>query len=348
MEPGRDWPEDELEAVASCPACAERRRAPLYAGLRDRLLATPGRWDLWRCKSCGSAFLDPRPTPASIGRAYGERYMTHARPAVDEMPEGAVATLRRRLLHGYLNARYGYRLADGLRAGRAVLPLVPRARARTEQFIRNLRFVDERPRLLDVGCGNGAFLARMRELGWEVQGIDVDRQALAEARFAGLPVREATISDLEPEPGRFDGITLGHVVEHLHDPLDSLARLRFLLRPGGMLWLGTPNIEAAGHRVFGLSWLALDPPRHLVLFSAAGLARLLNAAGFERVEQRPPPPGARWVFRPSLAIERGRNPLDEEPRLPLRLRIRQAAAELAAIRDPRAAEELDFAAWAPG
>ncbi len=344
--PAGDWPADDLEAVPQCPVCAGTRRARLYHGLRDRLLPTPGRWDLWRCGSCGSAFLDPRPTQASIGAAYGADYMTHERPSPEVAP-GRIAALRRRLLHGYLNARYGYTLADGIGAGGALIPLLPGARPRTERFIRNLRFSGERPRLLDVGCGNGAFAGQMQELGWQAEGIDVDRRALAEGRAAGLPVRDATIADLDPEQGRFDAITLGHVIEHLHEPGDALAALRALLRPGGMLWLATPNVEATGHRVFGPSWHALDPPRHLILFSGTGLRRLLEQAGFDRVQQRRPPPGARWSFPPSLAIERGLNPLAEEPPLPVRLRLRRLVAELAGRRSPRSEEELIFAAWAP-
>ena len=347
IEPAGDWPAAELEAVSACPVCAETRRSPLYSGLRDRLLPTPGRWDMWRCGGCGSAFLDPRPTQASMGRAYGADYMTHEPPA-GGAAAGGIATLRRRLLHGYLNARFGYALADGIRAGRVLIPMLPGGRARTERFIRNLRLAGERPRLLDVGCGNGAFVGQMHALGWQAEGIDVDRQALAEGHAAGLPVREGTIRDLDPEQRRFDAITLGHVIEHLHDPRESLAALRSLLRPGGMIWLATPNVEATGHRVFGSSWHALDPPRHVVLCSGGGLRGLLDAAGFERVEQRRPPPGARWNFPPSLAIQRGLNPLTEEPPLPAHLRARRLAAELAGRRHPRSEEELIFAAWAPG
>ena len=347
IEPAGDWPAKDLEAVSACPVCSDTRRSPLHGGLRDRLLPTPGRWDLWRCGNCGSAFLDPRPTQASMGGAYGADYMTHARPP-GTAPHGGIAALRRRLLHGYLNARYGYALADGLGAGRVLIGLLPGARSRTERFIRNLRFAGERPRLLDVGCGNGAFVGQMQALGWRAEGIDVDRRALAEGRAAGLPVREATIGDLDSEQGRFDAITLGHVIEHLHEPRESLAALRSLLRPGGMVWLATPNVEATGHRVFGPNWHALDPPRHVVVFSGAGLRRLLDAAGFDRVEQRRPPPGARWNFPPSLAIERGLNPLVEQPPLPARLRVRCLAAELAGRRRLRSEEELIFAAWAPG
>jgi SAM-dependent methyltransferase len=345
IEPAGDWPAGRLERVPACPACGGERRAPLYRGLRDRLLPTPGRWDLWSCGDCGSAYLDPRPDPESIGEAYGAGYVTHEPAAANGVPAGAVGRFRRRVLHGYLNRRFGYELGDGIGLGRAVVPLLPDATARTERLIRNLSFGGPRPRLLDVGCGNGGFLAQMRELGWEVEGIDVDRAALEHARATGVSVREATISDLDPGRERYDAITLGHVIEHLHDPPDALRRLRDLLTPGGMLWLATPNVEALGHRLFRDSWFALDPPRHLVLFSPRGLGGALRDAGFARVEQRPSPAGARWLFPPSVAIERGLNPLDGDPPLPRAVNARRVLAELAAKRRPEVAEELIFAAW---
>ena len=345
VKPAGDWPAAELEHVSACPACGAEGRAPLHSGLRDRLLRTPGRWELWRCSDCGSAFLDPRPTDRSIGAAYGEDYVTHEPPGDHAAAVGAVARLRRRLLHGYLNARFGYSLPAGLAAGRVVIPMIPDARARTERFIRNMAFTGDQHRLLDVGCGNGDFLVQMRGFGWAGEGLDVDSRALAEARAAGLRVREGTIDALDPQQDRFDAITLGHVIEHVHDPRSTLEQIRTLLRPGGMVWLATPNITALGHAGFGPDWYGLDPPRHLVLFSPAGLRRLLESAGFARVEQRRPPPGARWMFPPSLAIRRGRNPLDGWPSLPLGLKLRRLAVEASARRRPELEEELTFAAW---
>ena len=347
IEPAGDWPAERLEAVPACPACGGERRTPLHEGMRDRLLPSPGIWTLWSCGDCGSAYLDPRPDEASIGEAYGAGYLTHEPGAANGAPAGAVARLRRRVLHGYLNRRFGYRLGDGLAIGRAIVPLLPDARVRTERLIRNLSFPGGRGRVLDVGCGNGEFLAQMRTLGWEVEGIDVDTEALAHARAAGVPVREATLSDLDPGRERFDAITLGHVIEHLHDPRGALARVRTLLRPGGMAWLATPNVEALGHARFGPSWFALDPPRHLVLFSSRGLRDALRDAGFARVEQRPAPAGARWLFPPSVAIERGRDPRADHPPLPAGLRARRLLADLSAKRRPQLGEELIFAAWTP-
>lgn len=341
------WPDADLESVRACPACRSSERTLLYGGLQDRIVSAPGDWSLWRCGSCGTAYLDPRPTEASIGRAYGDDYVTHE-PPVDRSGGGTLVRARRRLLNGYLNRRYGYSLEPALAAGEWIVPRLPWAAVRTDRWIRHLHPRPGARRLLDFGCGNGEFLLQMRGLGWNVRGLDFDPDAVAEARAAGLSVELGSLDRLDPEVDLFDAITLGHVVEHLHDPLSVLARARRLLRTGGMIWMATPNVQALGHRLFRESWFGLDPPRHLVLFNAESLPRLLREAGFERVEVLPPVPGARWLFPPSHAIARGRHPLKEVAPLPPALRVRAVLAELAARRRPELAEELIVAGWAPG
>jgi SAM-dependent methyltransferase len=88
--------------------------------------------------------------------------------------------------------------------------------------------------------------------------------------------------DEAPHPAdSFDAVTLSHVIEHLHDPVESLAACLRLLKPGGQIWVATPNVEGLGHRRFGRDWFGLDPPRHLVIFTRRALDRALRSAGFE-------------------------------------------------------------------
>jgi 2-polyprenyl-3-methyl-5-hydroxy-6-metoxy-1,4-benzoquinol methylase len=143
----------------------------------------------------------------------------------------------------------------------------------------------------------------MQELGWDAHGLELDAGAVGRAREAGLQVRQAVMADLAPEiDGMFDYITIGHAIEHVHDPAASLAAVRSVLAPGGSLWLATPNMRSLGQRVFRSRWRALDPPRHLVLFTPESLARALTDAGFDEVKMVRPIASATWNVRESARV----------------------------------------------
>jgi 2-polyprenyl-3-methyl-5-hydroxy-6-metoxy-1,4-benzoquinol methylase len=135
----------------------------------------------------------------------------------------------------------------------------------------------ERGKVLDVGCGNGAFLARMKLLGWQCTGIETDPLAAQFARDSfGLNVREGTLGDAGFSDDSFDVVTLSHVIEHVHSPQDLLMQCRRVLKPGGKLVVLTPNILSLGHRIFGRAWRGLEPPRHLQSFHPNALRQVVE------------------------------------------------------------------------
>jgi SAM-dependent methyltransferase len=329
------WPAEELEPVSRCPACGASERTLLHDGLRDRtFFSAPGRWRLVRCERCRSAYLDPRPTEESMGRAY-RSYFTHGEDPGAEPPGG----LRRALVHGHLAARWGYPPPRGKAIGAAAARLLPTRGALADRWVRHLPAVPG-GRLLDVGSGSGAFVAQMRRLGWEAEGIEPDGAAVEVARRAGLPVTAGTLADMDDgaRDGGYDAVTLSHVIEHLHDPAAALDTVRRLLRPGGRLWIATPNVQAGGHREFGPDWLALDPPRHLVLFAPDALTELVRARGFDGVERPRPSPEASLTYPASAAIAAGRPPT--EPVRTPGVRARAWRANRAAAAEPAVAEEI--------
>ena len=287
-----DWPAEDLETVPCCPVCASRDRATLHRALRDRAFAiAPGEWTLVRCRSCDSAYLDPRPSAASLPRAYSGAYYTHVPPQPEPAPAGIAARVRRALRNGYANARFGLSLEPAAAVGAPLVRALPPLRARIDRFFRHVALPHRGARLLDVGCGNGEFVLRARDLGWSAAGIDIDPAAVEVARSAGLDVQCMTVAQAARRDSRsWDAVFASHVLEHVYDPPAFLRHARDLLRPGGVLWLATPNLLASGHARFGPFWLGLDPPRHLVLFTRASLEAAVAAAGFG--ELRFPAPGA--------------------------------------------------------
>ena len=333
------WPEADLERVPACPVCGEAGRVLLHDGLTDRLRDTaPGRWSLQRCTSCGSGYLDPRPTPATIARVYGSEYETHTPPADVEAPLGdsAFARLRRRARNGYLNRRWGYAVQPDSPLGWLASALPP-LRAETDRAFRHLHLPEPGAPLLAVGCGNGASVVHMAAYGWDAEGHEIDPDARAQARAAGARVPEVPLEELAAErAGHYAAVTLSHVIEHVHEPVAFLATLRRLLRPGGVLWLATPNLGATGHRRYGRDWFALEPPRHLVLFTRGSMARALGAAGFDDVAFHTPWAGAGGLLDASRDLQAGRRPdvLTPGSRVP----------DLVSLLQPGRAEEMTVTA----
>lgn len=138
-------------------------------------------------------------------------------------------------------------------------------------------------RALDIGCGRGVLLARLRAMGWDVWGIEPDAEAAAAAeRAVGLPGRIARCPAEEATypPAFFHLVTLTHSLEHLDEPLAVLTRVRRWLRPDGVLRVRVPDIGSAEARLFGHLWHGLDVPRHRHHFTASTLTLLLARAGF--------------------------------------------------------------------
>ncbi|MFL5322276.1 MAG: class I SAM-dependent methyltransferase, partial [Myxococcaceae bacterium] len=101
-----------------------------------------------------------------------------------------------------------------------------------------------------------------------------------------LQLIRAPLEDAAPKLGKFDVITLWHVLEHLHTPVETLRKLSELLNPGGALIISVPNFQSVQSQVFGGSWFHLDPPRHLLHFEPGTLSETLSRAGFQLDRER--------------------------------------------------------------
>ena len=196
--------------------------------------------------------------------------------------------------------------------------------------------------MLDIGCGNGSLLWQMRSLGWEVSGVEPDSKSAKEAQSAGLDVR-AELWPSEPWPEEhFDAITLFHVMEHLHDPVQTLADCWKLLKPGGQIVIATPNYEACGREYFGPDWRGLEIPRHLVLFTEKSLWKAMEKSGFAVSRPVRPNLNARAMFKISANLRRNRQPSpSDRPEISnLQLKWLAFKADAATRADPRRTEEL--------
>jgi 2-polyprenyl-3-methyl-5-hydroxy-6-metoxy-1,4-benzoquinol methylase len=268
--------------------------------------------------------LNPRPDEESIKQFYPDEYEWYQPPERHQSRWKGTQQHLRRLVMSYY-----YGNPPALKSWRdKLLAMVAAPCLRsTGDAMTALPYVGE-GRLLDFGCGSGWYAHRMRELGWQVTGMDFNAQVAAQVRQRfGIPVVAGSLPHPEIRANSFDVITMGAVLEHVHRPHEVVAAAARALRPGGYLMVAVPNLASWGFRHFGADWWGLQIPHHLLHFNPATLRRILEMHGLEvRQLQVVGQPG--WMRR-SLATVRQRPENLNRKSLSLRLgRVRLVSSLL--------------------
>jgi SAM-dependent methyltransferase len=139
---------------------------------------------------------------------------------------------------------------------------------------------------LDVGYGAGGLLAIAEGFGWACYGTEVSPRALEYGRKRGWVVTADAGADPRFGKGTFDVVTMIELIEHVTDPLRLLDDAAAWIRPGGLLYLTTPNARSLNRWLLGPAWNVFSPPEHLTIWTTQSLGLALGAAGFRRVRIR--------------------------------------------------------------
>tara|TARA_R110002049_G_scaffold86979_1_gene220772 strand:+ start:8608 stop:9435 length:828 start_codon:yes stop_codon:yes gene_type:complete len=145
-------------------------------------------------------------------------------------------------------------------------------------------YVSGNKTLLDVGAGTGDFLAMARKRGWEIFGVEPS--VLAKRKAAEKNVE--LFGDLNALPkGKFEVITLWHVLEHLPELDQQISKLVGLLSDTGILVVAVPNFKSYDAGYYKEFWAAFDVPRHLWHFSRNSIQSIFARHGMRVVKTKP-------------------------------------------------------------
>lgn len=142
--------------------------------------------------------------------------------------------------------------------------------------------------VLDIGAGGGQLLKEFERLGYTVEGVEPDSDAIARGSDSGLVIYEGTAEALPPEVTgkRYDVATMTHVLEHCVAPELALQNVHGVLRDGGLFYCEVPNCGADYFGRYAQISEMLDVPRHLQFFTRNSLETMARAAGFEVAAHR--------------------------------------------------------------
>jgi 2-polyprenyl-3-methyl-5-hydroxy-6-metoxy-1,4-benzoquinol methylase len=245
-----------------CPICGDVQSRVIVGEVIWRTeIPGPNRYDIVRCCQCDVIAADPMPEPHVL-RAYYENYQ----PTVVDVYRDTKLVEMQSGLWGYL---------------RAFMPS------------------NRQTKVLDYGFGAGAFLKYIAKQGATSFGVDFSEQNISQLtewcskqrlNMTLLNASARTTDDLRDE--RFDLITMLQVVEHLVDPVGTIASLAELQNRGAVLYLECPNqdawfFRAKNHlrRVLRREFMygSVSPPQHVLGFNGKSLRMLLRRCGYRVV-----------------------------------------------------------------
>jgi 2-polyprenyl-3-methyl-5-hydroxy-6-metoxy-1,4-benzoquinol methylase len=163
---------------------------------------------------------------------------------------------------------------------RARFELPAAAAASLERLVQTTESFRHANRWLDVGYGEGGLLSIVQRRGWDCYGTEVSPQALSYGQEQGWTVTDAEDDSLFPRAG-FDVVTMIEFLEHMPAPNKFLQSAARWLRPGGLLYITTPNANSLNRRLLGLQWSIFSPPEHVTILTSRGLRAALAKAGFQ-------------------------------------------------------------------
>jgi SAM-dependent methyltransferase len=228
-----------------------------YLTAQDDLTGKPGDFRFVTCRQCGLVFQNPRLDVERIKDYYDEEYIAH----------------RKKKNWGVLTGFFNY-----------VMDNLDRQK---DRIVRPYVALGPGSEVLDVGCGAGTYLGKVRTLyGAAVTGVDFKDMSHCPG-FEEIEFHCGLFYEQALEQDRFDLVTMWHFLEHDYDPMRSLQKARRVMKPEGRLVVEVPRLDSLTFRLYRRRWPGLQAPQHTALYTREMLLKFVAKAGLEAVDYLP-------------------------------------------------------------
>ncbi len=237
-----------------CPICKSENIAAVLSA-KDNTVSQQN-FVIMHCSNCTARFTQNVPEQENIGTFYAsENYISHSDTQ-----------------EGFINKLY-----------HAIRKITLASKKNLVQKETTLTT----GKILDVGCGTGAFLHTMKNAGWDVTGLEPDEAAREKAK---------SLYNIEPQPSpdlfnfsenKFDAVTMWHVLEHVHQLQQYILQLKKIIAANGKIFIAVPNYTSYDAQLYKETWAAYDVPRHLYHFSPQSMQQLIQQHGLKIKQIKP-------------------------------------------------------------
>jgi SAM-dependent methyltransferase len=249
-------PDQSLFEPVACYYCGESSCHDLVIG-QDDLTGKPGDFQFVTCDTCGLAYQAPRLRVEHIGAYYDDEYIAHRK----ETDWGILTTFFQRGMDKHDREK------DKL----------------VSRYIR----LNSSARVLDVGCGSGSFLQRLRrQYGVDVSGVDF-KDLTHLPFFNQVTFHKGLFYEQDLPSDHYDLLTMWHFLEHDYDPVKTLQTSLRVMKPGGHLVIEVPRLDCVSYRLYRERWPGLQAPQHTVLYTKSMLLKFIERSGLELVDYLP-------------------------------------------------------------
>lgn len=258
----------------NCPICGS---SDISFALKSKdYTVSKNYYEIWECTSCNGRFTQDVPTSETMGAYYkSDQYVSHSDT-----------------YKGLINKIYHIVRKRTLKQKLALL----------QKFS-----VLQKGNLLDIGSGVGAFAAEAKQNGWAVTALEPneDARSIAKEKFNIESFPSHEIFNLPPES--YDGITLWHVLEHVHELQSYVDTFFKLLKKDGVLLIAVPNFTSFDAQKYESYWAAYDVPRHIYHFSPKTMQVLMQKHHLTVIKMLPMKYDSFYVSMLSERYKNGKN-----------------------------------------